>query len=295
MAGDWIKMREDLYEDPAVLWMAEQLKTRPEHIVGYLHRFWGWVSRNCVPDSPGQMSRSCPDSVPVTVPISYVESVLGLPGFVEMLCDKHVDWARYDPETCELVIPKIDRHLSEGGKTRALAAEKKRRQRAKDPPRKVSRKCPHKTGTREEKRREESLPPIVPRGGLPVSDGFDEWWQSYPSHRQGSRQKAVAAYADAQTLVSQESLLAALRAYAASDSGKGKFCLGAVRWLEERRWEDNPASWQNMDGNGHAPTGRVVNDAGRLAEKKHAAAVRRLKARGVEVTDAAVKKEMNDG
>ena len=46
-------------------------------------------------------------------------------------------------------------------------------------------------------------------------------------------------------------------------------------------------------GNGQAPTGRVVNDAGRLAEKKHAAAVRRLKARGVEVTDAAVKKELS--
>jgi len=277
MAGDWIKMRLDLAEDPAVIEMADELGVREETVVGYCHAFWCWASRQCH------------DGRVTGVTLTSLGRVLSLPGFPEILVK--VGWLKYQESGLKpvLEIPHFERHLSESAKTRALAANRKSRQRVP----KMSRTERDKTGTREEKRREESLPPIVPRGGLPVSDGFDEWWQSYPSHRQGSRQKAVAAYADAQTLVSQESLLAALRAYAASDSGKGKFCLGAVRWLEERRWEDNPASWQNMDGNGHAPTGRVVNDAGRLAEKKHAAAVRRLKARGVEVTDAAVKKELS--
>ena len=47
MAGDWIAMRLDLYEDPAVAYMAERLGEREEVIVGFLHRVWSWASRQC--------------------------------------------------------------------------------------------------------------------------------------------------------------------------------------------------------------------------------------------------------
>lgn len=47
MAGDWIPMRLDLAEDPAVLAMAEELNTTEDHVVGMLHRVWSWASRQC--------------------------------------------------------------------------------------------------------------------------------------------------------------------------------------------------------------------------------------------------------
>ena len=47
MAGDWIPMRLDLNEDPAVLEMADILGQPEEYIVGALHRIWSWASRNC--------------------------------------------------------------------------------------------------------------------------------------------------------------------------------------------------------------------------------------------------------
>jgi len=47
MAGDWIPMRLDLAEDPAVMQMADQLNCREELIVGYLHKIWSWASRQC--------------------------------------------------------------------------------------------------------------------------------------------------------------------------------------------------------------------------------------------------------
>ena len=47
MAGDWIPMRLDLVEDPAVLEMADILDQPEEFIVGSLHRVWSWASRNC--------------------------------------------------------------------------------------------------------------------------------------------------------------------------------------------------------------------------------------------------------
>jgi hypothetical protein len=47
MAGDWIPMRLDLCDDPAVLEMADILDQPEEYVVGCLHKVWSWASRNC--------------------------------------------------------------------------------------------------------------------------------------------------------------------------------------------------------------------------------------------------------
>jgi hypothetical protein len=47
MAGDWIPMRLDLCDDPAVLEMADILDKPEEYVVGCLHKIWSWASRNC--------------------------------------------------------------------------------------------------------------------------------------------------------------------------------------------------------------------------------------------------------
>ena len=143
MALNWIKMREDLHEDPAVLWMSQELNVRPETVVGFCHRFWGLVSRQsgdgCLV-GPTLMSLGC---------------VLGLPGFPELLL--RAGWLEHDDtgEKPVTKIPHFERHLSEGAKARALAAEKKRKQRAEMSLQNGD-KCPEESGTREEKRREES-------------------------------------------------------------------------------------------------------------------------------------------
>jgi hypothetical protein len=164
MAGDWLKIREDLHEDPAVLRMAAALETRPEHVVGYCLRFWGWVSRNVSLENRD----ACPSASVVGVPILSIESVLHLPGFLPLL--REVGWLEYDETAKPIVvtIPKFERHLSETAKQRALAAEKKRRQRAEKDGKFVPKnqdKCPPKTGTREEKRREDLI-----KGNTPLNN-----------------------------------------------------------------------------------------------------------------------------
>jgi hypothetical protein len=47
MAGDWIPMRLDLCDDPAVLEMADIIDQPDEYVVGCLHKVWSWASRNC--------------------------------------------------------------------------------------------------------------------------------------------------------------------------------------------------------------------------------------------------------
>lgn len=41
MAGDWIKMRCCLPDEPEVVGMAHSLNVTPEHICGSLLRVWG--------------------------------------------------------------------------------------------------------------------------------------------------------------------------------------------------------------------------------------------------------------
>ena len=153
MADDWIKMRESLYEDPAVLKMAHLRGERPEHIVGYLHRFWSWVSRNMSPENRDK----CPAASVTGVPLLSVESVLNLPKFLDTMCQ--VGWLEYDDSGPEpiITIPKFERHLSQSAKRRALEAEKKRLQRATCPEavQEMSPDNRDNNGTRVEKRRED--------------------------------------------------------------------------------------------------------------------------------------------
>jgi hypothetical protein len=45
MAGDWLKARIDLPDDPAVIEIAHQLLSDEYAVVGRLVRIWGWANR----------------------------------------------------------------------------------------------------------------------------------------------------------------------------------------------------------------------------------------------------------
>ena len=46
MAGDWIKMRVDLADDPAVIGMASSLKIDEYEVIGRLHKIWSWADKH---------------------------------------------------------------------------------------------------------------------------------------------------------------------------------------------------------------------------------------------------------
>jgi hypothetical protein len=48
VAGDWIKMRNDLRSDPAVFQLAKLTGLDRFAIVGRLAEFWGWVDKHAV-------------------------------------------------------------------------------------------------------------------------------------------------------------------------------------------------------------------------------------------------------
>jgi hypothetical protein len=118
MAGDWIPMRLDICEDPAVIQMAEQLGIREEFVVGLLHKVWSWASRQC---HGGRVTN---------VTLLSLERVTNVTGFTSIMRD--AGWIaeeRDEHGKPVVVFPKWDNWLSNSAKERLNAAKRQAKRR----------------------------------------------------------------------------------------------------------------------------------------------------------------------
>ncbi len=194
MAGDWIKMRTDLAEDPAVIDIAEVLGIDEDTVVGKLHRLWSWA------DSQSR------DGHTNGVTQKWIDKKLHCEGFAKAMVS--VQWLVI--ENCGISFPNFDRHNGETAKVRATATKRKQKQRntsgdigdsgPKPVPQsvpKMSRNERDKNETREEKRREEKeqrVPPEPRAAKLVLPDWLppEAWadWHEFRNSRKGWTAKA---------------------------------------------------------------------------------------------------------
>lgn len=161
MAGDWIKMRCDLAEDPAVIDIAARTGLDEFAVVGRLQALWSWAD--------GQ-SR---DGHAAGVTASWVNRKVQRDGFAEAMAEVH--WLEITEKG--ITFPNFGNHNGETAKTRALGKNRKQKQRSGDDghgdvtPKSLdaSRTQRDKSVTREEKRREEIKNTEPPIGGLSAS------------------------------------------------------------------------------------------------------------------------------
>lgn len=106
MAIDWIKMRCNLHDDPAVIGVAETLGFDEYAVVGRLHRLWSWAD---------QQTR---DGNAAGVTVSWIDRYLNTPGFAKALADR--GWLVITD--AGITIPKFERHNGKSGKQRALTS-----------------------------------------------------------------------------------------------------------------------------------------------------------------------------
>lgn len=135
MAGDWIKMRSDLFTHPKVVRMASALKADTLRTVGGLMSVW------CLFDAhseDGHLDGYSPE---------VLDDHLRWAGFADAMMA--VGWLEHDPGK-GLDLPRFDTHNGQSAKRRAQDADRKRELR------KTSASEADKMRTREEKRREEN-------------------------------------------------------------------------------------------------------------------------------------------
>jgi hypothetical protein len=155
MAGDWIKMRDDLYDDPAVISIGASTGLDEYGVVGRLHKLWSWADRHSL------------DGNALSVTRAWIDRYLSCDNFADSLFQAGwlvgVDGA--------LSLHNFDRHNGETAKKRAQTnkrvaehREKQRNSNADSVTHSVT-----ESVTREEKRREEKKEPDARASRLPES------------------------------------------------------------------------------------------------------------------------------
>ena len=115
MAGDWIKMRSNLAQDPAVISTANALNCSEFKVVGLLHWLWSWADGHTV------------DGRADGVDCKWIDKQTHTEGFCTALAK--TGWLIVDEEG--LTIPGFDKHNGASAKSRAQTARRVAKHKSK--------------------------------------------------------------------------------------------------------------------------------------------------------------------
>lgn len=104
---DWIKMRANLRDDPAVWAIAKVLKMDPFSVIGRLHTMWSWFDSHATADNPF-----------VNVAPEAMDDHLRCDGWCQAVAA--AGWLIVEED--RLGVPNFDRHMGQGAKERAMSA-----------------------------------------------------------------------------------------------------------------------------------------------------------------------------
>lgn len=110
MAGDWIKMRQDLHDDPSVVLIALKVQIDEDSVVGKLHKLWCWADKHTT------------DGFAPAIGEKWVDRYVSKPGFASAMVE--AGWLSFNDSG--IVFPNFDRHNGQSAKTRVEATLRQR-------------------------------------------------------------------------------------------------------------------------------------------------------------------------
>lgn len=217
MAGDWIKMRTDLQDDPEVLRLSSMLKLDRFAVVGRLATLWAWADKHTT------------DGTSPVTPL-LLDDVVSFAGFSDALVV--VGWL--DVTDKGIKFPKFSRHNGKSAKKRALTA----RRVATHKKRKGNAVVTLTALPREEKRRD--ITPIVPLG-------FAEFWTAYPATRRVGKGKCLQAWTSKNLEPRGPEIVAHVVAMRQTDQWRkdgGQYVPTTLTYLNQDRFADGAPDMQ---------------------------------------------------
>src|SRR3972149_6486467 len=200
MAGDWIKMRVDLAEDPAVIAIAAATGLAEDHVVGKLHRLWSWADQQTT------------DGDAASVTDKWIDRHVSCTGFAQAM--QAASWLIVS--VGGIRFPKFDKHSGKTGKRRALTA---RRMELKRDAGSVTKNAHER---QLEKRREDIQEhPIIPLLKSPDGDQTEPRKLKPRKSRQLKPKFAIPTLQEVQTYCLERQNGSAPRAFLASTRAKG--------------------------------------------------------------------------
>jgi hypothetical protein len=159
MAGDWIKMRHDLPDDPAVIALCDRLGLDADTVVGKLHRLWTWSDKHTT------------DGFAKGITAGWVDRHVRSKGFADSLV--FVGWVNFSDDGIEFV--NFTRHNGESAKKRATnTARQKVSRNSRDESATEARQTRDRSATRGEESRAEDTKGIPPVAARRAPKGADD-------------------------------------------------------------------------------------------------------------------------
>lgn len=168
MAGEWIKMRTNLWDDPRVAAISDRTGATEGFVIGGLYWLWSIADSHSVDGRLPGLTHAA------------VDRKVGIPGFGEAVAS--IGWITFDPNGA--LIARFDEHNGASAKARASHAKRAAASRGAHGKRTESARGSHDGSTggapREERDREKKdspngeSPPSPPMGGRPSRKGWSE-------------------------------------------------------------------------------------------------------------------------
>lgn len=214
MAGDWIKMRADLFTHPKVVRMSSALSEDKLRTVGGLMSVWCLFDAHSI---DGELDGYT---------FEAIDEHLRWPGFSAAM--RSVGWIEETEKS--LVLPEFDTHNGQSAKRRAQDADRKKEVR------KTSSQQADKLRTREEKRREDKDTPLPPVGG---SVRFEDFWSAWPANeRKQDKVKCAKKWKASCLDSSADAILADIAVKRQTQKWQDGYVEAPLVYLNGKRWED---------------------------------------------------------
>lgn len=240
MAGDWIKMRGNLWDDPRVAALCDATDQSEATVIGALYWLWATADQHtedgCMPG----------------LTLRQIDRKTGVPGFAATLVS--LGWLADDPQG--VVILGFEQHNGSSAKRRAVEAQRKANSRS------VSACDADTTRTNaghdaDEKRRIAELekerekeveknPPTPRKRGEDLSEGFAAFWSAYPSTpRKAAKRQCWDKWRRRGLEARWPRIVAHVKAMAASEAwrkGGGEFIPAPLVYLNQDRFDASTTS-----------------------------------------------------
>lgn len=243
MAGDWIKMRGNLWDDPRVAKMVDMTDSSEAAIVGAL--YWLWATAD----------QHTEDGIMEGLTLRGIDRKTGVKGFGDALVA--IGWVADHPDGVRII--DFEKHNGTSAKKRCATAKRVSVYRTgNDDVTQQALQDEHESVTsalaREEKRREENNnTPLPPDGGGGVvfpnpkpkpgelTPGFVDFWETWPvTDRKQARGKCFDVWkkakleADAAVICAHVAHLKTTESWTKQD---GQFVPAPLVYLQGKRWD----------------------------------------------------------
>lgn len=245
MAGDWIKMRGNLWDDPRVSKLCDLTDQSEAAIVGGL--YWLWAAAD----------QHTEDGVMPGLTLRQIDRKTGIKGFGAALCA--IGWL--EDRADGVCIVNFEEHNGTSAKRRCTDAQRKANVRivsASDADKKQTeegQKTPNLGAREREEKEKREETPLPPSGGVVR---FEDFWEAWPkSERKQDKVKCAQKWRRSNLDRTADVILADIAVKRQTQKWQDGYVEAPLVYLNGKRWEDGVTPAGDMHDAPNALAGAI--------------------------------------